>query len=117
MKILLDTCVWNGCIPEIEAAGHDVEWAGDWGIDPGDEEILDRARQNGQILITLDKDFGEIAVVRRRQHPGIVRIVGGSVGTFARRVLFVIERYSEDLLAGAIVTAETSRIRIRSGQE
>jgi predicted nuclease of predicted toxin-antitoxin system len=38
--LLLDTCVWNGVAAELEAAGHDVEWSGNWPQDPGDEEIL-----------------------------------------------------------------------------
>jgi hypothetical protein len=43
MKILLDTCVWGGVVQELQAAGHDVAWAGDWQEDPGDDEILERA--------------------------------------------------------------------------
>ena len=39
-------------------------WSGDWFEDPGDEEILAIARNEERILITLDKDFGELAIVR-----------------------------------------------------
>ncbi|MGZ8218010.1 hypothetical protein [Methylomagnum sp.] len=28
------------------------------------------------MLITLDKDFGELALVRRQSHCGIIRLVG-----------------------------------------
>jgi len=38
-------------------------WAGEWPEDPGDEEILERAHVEGRILVTLDKDFGELAIV------------------------------------------------------
>jgi hypothetical protein len=38
--------------------------------------ILARAHQEGRILVTLDKDFGELAVVRKQPHSGIVRLVG-----------------------------------------
>jgi predicted nuclease of predicted toxin-antitoxin system len=54
MKVLLDACVWGGARAAIEAGGHDVLWAGDWLDDPGDEEILARARAEGRILVTLD---------------------------------------------------------------
>ncbi|WP_343419288.1 DUF5615 family PIN-like protein [Candidatus Flexifilum breve] len=50
-------------------------WAGDWGADPGDTAILERAHEEGRILITLDKDFGELVIVRRLPHSGIVRLV------------------------------------------
>jgi predicted nuclease of predicted toxin-antitoxin system len=65
MKILLDTCVWGGARTNLEVAGHDVIWAGDWPEDPGDEEILARAHKEARILMTLDKDFGEIAIARK----------------------------------------------------
>jgi predicted nuclease of predicted toxin-antitoxin system len=50
-------------------------WAGDWREDPGDEEILARAYGESRILVTLDKDFGEIAIVRGTPHSGIIRLV------------------------------------------
>ncbi len=68
MKILLDTCVWGGAMRELESVGHDVIWSGDWPRDPGDEEILAKAHEAGRILITLDKDFGEMAIFRGLQH-------------------------------------------------
>jgi hypothetical protein len=30
VKLLLDTCVWSGVAAELQAAGHDVEWSGNW---------------------------------------------------------------------------------------
>jgi len=64
------------------------------------------------VLVTLDKDFGELAIVRGIAHSGIVRIVGGSVRTFATRVASVLERYSNELGPGAIITDELYRIRV-----
>jgi len=76
LKVLLDTCVWGGVRKALSDAGHDVVWAGDWTTDPGDEEILHRAHQETRVLVTLDKDFGELA-------------------------------------AGAIITVEAARVRVR----
>jgi predicted nuclease of predicted toxin-antitoxin system len=75
VKLLLYTCVWGGARKELETLGHDVVWAGDSPEDPGDDEILDRATREGRVLVTLDKDFGELAVVRDRKHNGIMRLV------------------------------------------
>lgn len=47
MKILLDTCIWGGAIEALKASGHDVLWAGAWDVDPGDDEILALAHQEG----------------------------------------------------------------------
>ncbi len=113
MRILLDTCVWGGGRSELKAAGHDVVWAGDWDKDPGDEEILRRAHQEGRVLVTLDKDFGELAIVYRKPHCGILRLVdmrARDQAVVCRRVLAL---YGRELSAGAIVTAKTNRLRIR----
>ena len=113
MKLLLDTCVWGGACQELEAARHDVVWTGTWPSDPGDEEILAYAHRERRILVTLDKDFGELAVVRRTPHSGIIRLVNISARRQASVCQHVLERYGEELQAGAIVTAESDRLRIR----
>ena len=73
MRVLLDSCVWGGAVDVLRAAGHEVDWVGWWAAGPGDEEILRHAAAAGQVLVTIDKDFGELAVVRGMTHTGIVR--------------------------------------------
>ena len=113
MKLLLDTCVWGGTIEALETAGHDVTWAGAWDVDPGDDEILARAHREGRILVTLDKDFGELAVVHGQQHAGIIRLVDWSAVQQASVLLSVLTHYGAELQTGAILTAEPGRVRIR----
>lgn len=113
MKLLLDTCVWGGVRQELERAGHDVVWAGDWLEDPGDEQILARALQERRILITLDKDFGELAVARGLPHAGILRLVDVRARRQGVLCLHVLARHGDELAAGAIVTADAGRLRIR----
>jgi len=113
MKLLLDACVWGGACKEIEAAGHDVIWAGEWIEDPGDEEILARAYSEGRVLVTLDKDFGELVVVRGMLHRGIVRLVNIAAKLQAGVCLRVLTLHGKDLEAGALVTAEPGRLRVR----
>ena len=113
MKLLLDACVWGGACQELQEAGHDVVWAGAWSADPGDEEILACAHHERRILVTLDKDFGELAIVRRLPHSGIIRLVNLSARRQASICRKVLERYGDALISGAIVTAEPGRLRIR----
>jgi predicted nuclease of predicted toxin-antitoxin system len=113
MKILLDTCVWYGVRDELIAAGYDVIWTGDWSKDPGDQQILETARNKGRILVTLDKDFGELAIIRGQPHCGILRLVNLSTKQQVAVCLQVLSRYGQELEKGAIVTAEISRVRIR----
>ena len=113
MKLLLDTCVWGGAGSELRAAGFDVIWSGDWSEDPGDDEILARAYDDARVLVTLDKDFGELAIVYGKPHCGIVRLVNISAKQQAMVCLRVIALHGIELEAGAIVTASSGRMRIR----
>jgi len=112
-KVLLDTCVWGGARKELEAAGHDVIWSGDWDTDPGDEEILAQAFLEGRIIVTLDKDFGELAIVRGKPHCGIVRLVEIPSRQQAKYCLLVFQLYSAELQQEAILTVYRNRVRIR----
>lgn len=116
MKILLDSCVWGKVRQPLQAAGHDVVWAGEWPIDPGDEEILARAHAEERVLVTLDKDFGELAIVHRRPHHGILRLVNLSTAQQVQVCLRVLASHGAELEAGAIITAEANRLRVRPGE-
>lgn len=74
MRVLLDTCVWGGIKDVLAGEGHDAEWTGDE-KDLGDQQIIRRAHEQGRVLVTLDKDFGELAVLRGMPHAGIIRLV------------------------------------------
>jgi predicted nuclease of predicted toxin-antitoxin system len=117
MKLLLDTCVWGKAKAELEAAGHDVVWGGDWDRDPGDERILSLAREEGRILITLDKDFGELAILRKIPHHGILRLANIPARRQSQISLAVLNQHGAELERGAIVTADLQQIRIRPPEE
>ena len=113
MKVLLDTCMSVPARDALQAAGHDVVWGGDWEQDPGDEAILALAFKEGRVLVTLDKDFGGLAVLQGAAHSGILRLVNFRIGEQAPVCLRVLAECSEDLRKGALVTAEPGRVRIR----
>jgi predicted nuclease of predicted toxin-antitoxin system len=113
VKLLLDTCVWGKAKTELAAAGIDVVWIGDRSPDPGDEAILAEAVRDQRILVTLDRDFGELAIVKSLPHSGIVRLVGIAAKQQAAVCLHVLSKHNAELLAGAIVTVEPGRVRIR----
>ena len=113
MKVLLDSCVWGGVRVALAAAGHDVIWAGEWPRDPGDNDILARADQEDRVLVTLDKDFGELAIAQGRPHRGIVRLVNLATAEQVRLSAFVLDTHADDLCRHAIITVERGRLRVR----
>ena len=113
MRVMLDTCVWGGSKDILSLSGHDVVWGGDWERDPGDAEILSMAKTQERVLVTLDKDFGELAVVRRIPHCGIVRLINIAARLQGSVCLRILEKYGEELRKGSIVTCDDKRIRVR----
>lgn len=113
MKVLLDTCVWGGTLKHLEAAGFDVIWTGSWPEDPGDQEILTFAHKEQRVLVTLDKDFGEMAILHKQPHNGILRLVNISGRNQGPVCLRVLSMYQKELQAGAIITVRDDRVRIR----
>jgi predicted nuclease of predicted toxin-antitoxin system len=79
LKFLLDSCIARFVRDVLLQAGHEVDWCIDWPADPGDQTILSHAYETRSILVTLDKDFGELAIVRKLPHNGIIRLAGLSV--------------------------------------
>ena len=114
MKVLLDTCPSPNAKTELESAGHDVVWAGDWPEDPGDVVLLNLARREDRVLITLDKDFGELAIAHEPAHHGVIRLVGISAVKQAAVTHQVVMKYGDELSKGALITVEPGRVRIRN---
>lgn len=98
---------------QLKAAGHDVVWVGDWSTNPGDEVILETARQQSRVLITLDRDFGELAVVFGRDHAGIIRVVDVPARMLGRLCTMTLDAYGQELAKGALVTVHPYRVRVR----
>lgn len=116
MKVLLDTCVWGRAADALREAGHEVDWIGELETDPGDLAIIERAIAEKSVVVTLDKDFGEIAVVRGLKHSGIIRLVGIAARRQGPMSVDAIAKYGTDLMAGAILTVEAARVRIRTAE-
>jgi predicted nuclease of predicted toxin-antitoxin system len=113
VNLLLDSSMWGPTAVALREAGHDVDWVGDWPADPGDRAILERAHAEGRVLVTLDNDFGELAVRQHVAHSGIIRVALTPVWLEAAVCLTAIAAYGSELVAGAIVTATPRRMRLR----
>lgn len=61
----------------------------------------------------MDKDCGELAVLRGMKHRGIIRLVDIPARKQAEAVLTVIGLHADLLAHGGIVTAEPGRVRLR----
>jgi predicted nuclease of predicted toxin-antitoxin system len=113
VKVLVDNCVAASASAQLVSLGHEVVSVADMPADPGDQSLLDLASNEGRVLVTLDKDFGELAVLHRARHAGIVRLVGISAKMHGTAAHQAMQRYGEELSKGAIVTVTPGRVRVR----
>ncbi|MGQ0550861.1 MAG: DUF5615 family PIN-like protein [Armatimonadota bacterium] len=61
MRILADENVPGEAVSALRSRGHDVVWVRDVAPAVGDNVVVQRARDEDRIIITFDKDFGELA--------------------------------------------------------
>jgi len=88
-------------------------WAGDWPRDPGDDQILKCAASESRVLATIDKDFGELVMVKEMVHLGLIRLVGFRARDQGPALVRLLAIYEAELSMGAILTAEPWRVRVR----
>ncbi|MGQ0540792.1 MAG: DUF5615 family PIN-like protein [Blastocatellia bacterium] len=77
-----------------------------------DKDVLSKAFSGNRILITNNKDFGEMIFRERRQHKGVVFLRLANEGSANKIDVLrnVLENYS-DKLPGQFVTVTENRIR------
>ena len=70
MRFLADENVERQLVAALRDAGHDVEYIAELAPGSADEEVLQRARRGSAVIITGDKDFGELVYRRKRANAG-----------------------------------------------
>ena len=114
MKFLLDVCAASRRMNDaLTSQGHDVLTALDRNPRATDEEILDLALAEGRILITEDKDFGELAFVRKLPCPGIIRFVEMAVEEKVGAMRELLEQHQNAMNETSLIVVTRRRIRIR----
>ena len=96
--------------------GHDVVSAAKGDSHATDETLLALAHRERRVLITEDKDFGELVFVRRLNHPCIIRFVEMRVAEKVAAMHELLEQYSDAMHARALIVVTRKRVRIRLGR-
>jgi predicted nuclease of predicted toxin-antitoxin system len=72
MRLLADENMHPRIIRALRHAGHDVMAVSDVARSSPDDEVLDLADGERRVLLTFDKDFGELAFLWGRGSAGII---------------------------------------------
>jgi predicted nuclease of predicted toxin-antitoxin system len=114
VRLLVDESVDRQIVDLLRLQGHRVRYAAE--MDPGipDEAVLDLANKEADVLVTADKDFGELVFRQGRLTSGIllVRLAGLSPASKAELAASTIDQYGEELPgAFAVLTSRSFRVR------
>lgn len=114
MRLLADEGVESRIVERLRADGHDVEYVAELAPGITDDEVLVRANAEGRLLVTLDKDFGELVFRLGRISTGVVllRLAGTAP---AQKAMIVADALSEhgDQMPSSFTVISPGLIRIR----
>jgi len=111
---LADESIDRQIVERIRRDGYEVQAVAE--ISPGisDTQVLSRANEAGAVLLTADKDFGELVFRQRQVHSGVVsvRLAGHAPEVKAEIVAAAINAHADELEFGfSVVTGKAVRIR------
>jgi uncharacterized protein (DUF433 family)/predicted nuclease of predicted toxin-antitoxin system len=114
VRLLFDECVDVGLADHLRTCGHDVVLVQDIERGAEDQRVVSLAAELERVLVTEDKDFGELAVRQRRPLPGVVllRIAPSRRQVKAARLEAVLARRA-GRIAGSYTVVQEDKIRIR----
>lgn len=114
MRFVADESVDGHVVRALRAAGHHVLYIADEMASKKDADVLAFAVSRDEVLITEDKDFGDIVHVKRHRHAGVVLLRMNAMAPADRvsRALMVISVHGARL-KDAFTVIDEKRVRIR----
>ena len=113
MRLLVDECVESSVIRGLREKGFEVDAVSE--INPGtsDTSVLQLANETRAILLTADKDFGELVFRQGRVTHGIIliRLHGLNIRKKAEILVNALKEH-QDKLIGSFSVIEPTQVRI-----
>jgi predicted nuclease of predicted toxin-antitoxin system len=114
LKLLADECCDTGLVASLRKDGHDVLYVLEKKQGVSDNDVLLDAYNDRRILLTEDKDFGELVYRLKKPSIGIIliRIDVKEKHLKWGRLRKLLENY-EDRLEGHFVVIDSRKFRFR----
>lgn len=116
MKLLLDQGLPRSAVGHLRKAGIEAEHVCDIGLSTAaDAQILDRARRENMVVVTLDADFHALLAMSGAAGPSAIRIriEGLKAEALVRLLVGAIGLCTDEIEAGALVTITPHRLGLR----
>jgi predicted nuclease of predicted toxin-antitoxin system len=114
MLIVADESVDAPIIAALRAEGHSVRSIAETNPSAADEAILLEAVVADAVLITLDRDFGELIFSKRHQSPRAVIYLRAKDMSLGEMIAETLSAMREAALAGQHVTIDRNHRRTRA---
>jgi predicted nuclease of predicted toxin-antitoxin system len=113
VRFLADESCAGPIITALRLAGHDVSSIAESAKGAADEIVIAQALEAGRVLVTEDRDFGELVFARPHASAGVmlVRFHRRARNSKPKAVVEAVEKMHERLL-GAFTVVEPGRVRI-----
>jgi predicted nuclease of predicted toxin-antitoxin system len=114
LNLVANEGVDRSVVERLRGDGHDVVYVAELSPSITDEEVLQQANARSAVLLTADKDFGELIFRQRLVHAGVIllRLAGLANATKAEIVAEVCRDRTVELL-GAFSIISPGQVRIR----
>ena len=114
MRFVADESVDAQTVGQLRADGHDVLYVAEASPSLPDEDVLDRTRAGKAVLVTADKDFGELVFRLGRVTHGVilVRLRGSSPAKKAAAVSEAVRAHGDEM-RHAFTVISPGMVRIR----
>ena len=112
MRFLVDECMGPKVAAWLRTQGHEVFSVFDEARGAEDDEVIQKAYDEGWVLITNDKDFGEKVYREQRPHRGVIfmRLEDERATNKINVLRRLLEGYA-DRLADSFVVVTDTRVR------
>jgi predicted nuclease of predicted toxin-antitoxin system len=116
MKFLADMGVSMSTVRSLRDRGHEAIHLREEGLHQlPDEKILEKARQEGRIVLAFDLDFGDLMATGASMFPSVIifRLHDETPANVTARLFDVLAQRSQELEEGVILVVEDTRYRMR----
>lgn len=116
MKILLDMNLTPRWVLFLRTAGFEaLHWSQVGPADAPDEEIMAYAASGEFVVLTHDLDFSAILAVTKGSKPSVIQLRARNIApeVVGATVLTALRQTASEMEAGALLTIDADRTRIR----
>ncbi len=113
---MLDQGLPHTAVGRLEAAGIDSVHVGEVGLSRADDsDILEYARREGLVVVTLDADFHALIALSGARDPSVIRIriEGLKAEALARLLAQIVSGSRAEIEDGALLSVTPHRVGVR----